>query len=60
MEIYLEEFELETLIEEVISIIKPLIEHNQNTLQINMPENIGAINGDVTKIRQRVSIQSAK
>ena len=52
MEIYLENFEVETLIAEVLNIITPLIEHNQNTLAIDMPENIGAIEGDITKIRQ--------
>ena len=52
MEIYLENFEVKTLIDEVLSIIKPLIEHNQNTLKIDLPEDIGAIESDIIKIRQ--------
>ena len=52
MEIYLENFQVKSLITEVLNIIKPLIEKNQNILQIDMPEDIGEIEGDVTKIRQ--------
>ena len=52
MEVYRENFEINTLIEKVFYIIKPLIESNCNVLQINIPKDIGVMNGDITKIRQ--------
>ncbi len=52
MEIYLESFDVGGLIEEVATTIKPLIEKNGNTLQVLSAENIGAMHGDLMKVRQ--------
>ncbi|MBE9222346.1 response regulator [Cyanobacterium stanieri LEGE 03274] len=54
MELYLEEFQLSSVIEEIILTIQPLIEKNHNTLEVHYPENIGTMVGDVTKIRQNM------
>jgi PAS domain S-box-containing protein len=52
MEIYLESFDVGGLIEEVATTIKPLIEKNGNTLQVLSAKNIGAMHGDLMKVRQ--------
>jgi len=52
MELYLETFELKTMIDEVISTIKPLIEKNSNALQLEISPNLGTMHADLTKIRQ--------
>ena len=52
MEIYLESFDVGGLIEEVATTIKPLMEKNGNTLQVLSAQNIGAMHGDLMKVRQ--------
>jgi len=52
MEIYLESFDVGGLIEEVITTIKPLIDKNGNTLEVLSSDNIGAMHGDLMKVRQ--------
>lgn len=52
MELYLESFSLPELINGVKSIIKPLIEKNQNQLLVDCPADIGLMTADVTKLRQ--------
>jgi signal transduction histidine kinase/CheY-like chemotaxis protein len=52
MELYLESFDLQTLIKDVSATIHPLIEKNSNTLIINCDDGIGNMNADLTKIRQ--------
>ncbi|MEG4457782.1 PAS domain-containing protein [Microcoleus sp. N9_A1] len=52
MEIYLESFDVGGLIEEVITTIKPLMDKNGNTLQVLSSDNIGAMHGDLMKVRQ--------
>ncbi|TAE74346.1 MAG: PAS domain S-box protein [Oscillatoriales cyanobacterium] len=52
MEIYLESFDVGGLIEEVATTVKPLMEKNGNTLQVLSAENIGAMHGDLMKVRQ--------
>jgi hypothetical protein len=52
MELYLEDFDLLALIEEVASTIKPLIEQKANTLEIHCGNNLGMVHSDLTKIRQ--------
>ncbi|MEG4005256.1 PAS domain-containing protein [Microcoleus sp. Pol11C1] len=52
MEIYLESFDVGGLIEEVVTTIKPLMDKNGNTLQVLSSENIGAMHGDLMKVRQ--------
>ncbi len=52
MEIYLESFDVGGLIEEVATTIKPLMDKNTNTLQVLSADNIGAMHGDLMKVRQ--------
>jgi len=52
MELYLESFDISSMIQDVVSTIQPLVEKNANTLQVHCPNNIGAIYSDLTKVRQ--------
>ena len=52
MELYLEDFNINDLIRETVSTISPLIEKNSNTLTLELPEDLGVMHSDVTKIRQ--------
>jgi len=52
MDIYIEEFAIDELVNDVVNTIKPLIKINQNTLQIELPEDTITMKGDITKIRQ--------
>lgn len=52
MELYLETFEIESLIQETLSTIHPLIEQNANTLEYCIPEDLPAMYADLTKVRQ--------
>jgi signal transduction histidine kinase/CheY-like chemotaxis protein len=52
MEIYAETFELHTLLDEVITTIRPLASRQQNSLEIEYSGNLGMMYSDLTKIRQ--------
>ncbi|MEG4801967.1 ATP-binding protein [Microcoleus sp. ARI1-B5] len=52
MELYLEEFDLGNLIEEVVAILYPLAEKNHNQLQVSCSPNLGVMYADLTKVRQ--------
>lgn len=52
MELYLEHFELSKIIQEIVITIQPLIEKNNNTLEVHYPDDLGFMTADVTKIRQ--------
>jgi len=52
MQLYLETFDLQTLVHEVSSTIAPLVEKRKNELIVNCTPAIGSMYGDATKIRQ--------
>ncbi len=52
MELYLESFDLNTLIDEVASTIRPMVEKNSNTLHIERAADLGGIRADQVKVRQ--------
>jgi signal transduction histidine kinase/DNA-binding response OmpR family regulator len=52
MDLYLERFDLSTTLDEIVSTVSPLIEKNDNTLEIDVPEDLGAVRADLTKLRQ--------
>ena len=52
MELHLETFEISQLIQEVSATAQPLVEKNQNTLQIVCNWNLGTMFSDMTKLRQ--------
>jgi signal transduction histidine kinase/DNA-binding response OmpR family regulator/HAMP domain-containing protein len=52
MDLYLENFKIAPMIQEVVATIKPLIEKNANTLQVHCADGVGAMRSDLTKVRQ--------
>jgi signal transduction histidine kinase/CheY-like chemotaxis protein len=52
MDLYLENFEIDPMIQEVVATVKPLVEKNSNTLQIRCAHSLGAMRADLTKVRQ--------
>ncbi|MBI5667359.1 MAG: PAS domain S-box protein [Chloroflexi bacterium] len=52
MDLYLESFDLATMIEDVKATIQPLAEKNRNTFTVHYPPDIGAMLADLTKVRQ--------
>jgi PAS domain S-box-containing protein len=52
MELYLENFEILPMIQDVADTIRPLIEKNANHLKIECPDNLGVMRADLTKTRQ--------
>jgi signal transduction histidine kinase/DNA-binding response OmpR family regulator len=52
MELYLESFDINTLVNEVTTTIQPLMLKQQNTLRVECPPGLGVMRADVTKVRQ--------
>jgi signal transduction histidine kinase/DNA-binding response OmpR family regulator/CHASE3 domain sensor protein len=52
MDLYLESFAIAPMIQEVVATVKPLIEKNANTLQVQCGDNLGFMRADLTKVRQ--------
>lgn len=50
--LYLENFHLSTLIEEVVRATQPIVEKNGNILLVDSPDDLGNIYADLTKVRQ--------
>ena len=52
MQLHVEVFEIQDMIEEIVTTLKPAIAKNENAFQLRMPKEIGTMRGDVTKVRQ--------
>lgn len=52
MELYLEEFDLDELLKEIISTAQPLASNNGNQLEVRCSGTLGKIRSDATKLRQ--------
>lgn len=52
MDLYSEPFEIASLIHEVVATLKPLADQNRNTLTVEVPDDIGEMKADITKVRQ--------
>lgn len=52
MEVFLETFELNALIQEVVTTAAPLIKTKNNELTVDCPNDIGPMTSDSTKLRQ--------
>jgi signal transduction histidine kinase/DNA-binding response OmpR family regulator/ligand-binding sensor domain-containing protein/protocatechuate 3,4-dioxygenase beta subunit len=52
MTLFLEEFDVAKLVEEVGATVQPLVTRNGNALQVHCPADIGVMRADVTKVRQ--------
>ena len=52
MQLHLEEFDLRSVIEGVVSTVEPLAAKNGNQLKVDCGDNLGSMHADLTKIRQ--------
>ncbi len=52
MTLYLEDFEVDEMIDEVVSSVQPLVEKNANTFELEIGDDVGSMRADVTKVRQ--------
>jgi len=52
MTVYLEAFEVKSLVEDVAATVKPLLAKNNNQLILNIQPELGTMTSDLTKVRQ--------
>jgi signal transduction histidine kinase/CheY-like chemotaxis protein len=52
MDLYLEDFDVRRLVDDVAAIIEPLAQKNRNKLATDCPADIGPMHADLTKVRQ--------
>jgi len=52
MELYLESFDVATLVRDIGAVIPPLAAKNTNRLEVSCPGTIGTMRADLTKVRQ--------
>jgi len=52
MPLYIEQFDVREMLGEVVTTIAPLVEKNQNTLDLHFADDLGTMHADVTKVRQ--------
>jgi PAS domain S-box-containing protein len=51
-EVFVEDFEVHQMIDDVTSTIRPLVEKQENTFDVDCPEDLGEMRTDLTKLRQ--------
>jgi len=52
MELFLESFDVNALVRDVVTMVQPLVETNGNTLQVDCITDLGSMTADLTKVRQ--------
>ncbi|MDX1437207.1 MAG: ATP-binding protein, partial [Anaerolineales bacterium] len=52
MDLFLESFDVPSLVDDVVTAIEPVFETNRNTLIVDSSEDVGSITADPTKVRQ--------
>lgn len=52
MDLYLESFSVQNLVQDVITTVKPLVEKNSNRLELEYGSNVANMRADITKLRQ--------
>jgi len=52
MELFLEDFDVAEMVHDVLTTVRPLVEKNRNELDLRANGCLGAMRGDLTKIRQ--------
>jgi len=52
LELFLENFEVRALVEEVCATVQPLVEKNGNVMEVESPPEVGGMHADVTRVRQ--------
>jgi signal transduction histidine kinase len=51
-DVFIEELDLQGLVKEVLSIVTPLAEKNENVIEVVCPADIGSFHSDQTKVKQ--------
>ncbi len=51
-DLYIEEFEIEPMLQDVVTTVAPLVQKNNNKLEVRCGSDLGAIRSDLTKLRQ--------
>ena len=52
MTFHLEDFQIKSFLDHVVSTIRPLAAKNKNSVEVDCPEQIGSMHADQTKVRQ--------
>jgi adenylate cyclase len=52
MDVFIEEVDIHAVVEEVLSIVKPLADKSENAVEVVYPANIGGFRSDQTKVKQ--------
>ncbi|HEX2909316.1 MAG TPA: ATP-binding protein [Chloroflexia bacterium] len=52
MELYLENFSVANLVQDVVTTVKPLVDKNSNRLEVEYTPDVATMQADVTKLRQ--------
>ena len=52
MELYLETFDLKTMLDDVVATTRLLVQKKSNTLEVHLSPGLGTMRGDLTKVRQ--------
>ena len=52
MDLYLETFDVATLVGDAITVVRPLAEKNGNALVVDCPDDLGTMHADQVKVRQ--------
>jgi GAF domain-containing protein/DNA-binding response OmpR family regulator len=52
MELYLESFDVPSLVRDIAAVIQPLAARNGNRLEVRCPDDAGTMRADMTKVRQ--------
>jgi signal transduction histidine kinase len=54
MTLYLEDFDVGRMVQEIVTTVRPLVSKNSNTLEVDCPPDIGSMRADLTKVRQTI------
>ena len=52
MDVFIEEVDIQALVKEVLSIVKPLADKSENAVEVVCPADIGSFRSDQTKVKQ--------
>ena len=52
MELYLETFDMKTMLEDVVATTRLLVQKKNNSLEVRLAPNLGSMRSDLTKVRQ--------
>jgi signal transduction histidine kinase/DNA-binding response OmpR family regulator len=52
MDLYIEDFEVEPMVRDVVATVQPLVTTNGNTFELRCADNVASMRSDLTKVRQ--------